>query len=338
MGEALPGMISQPTAMLEVMVLDELKSNDTDAEQGPHNRKKSDAFVKKVAAMTKGLKDGIKKAKKREQSLLDLSLKAFNRCVKLMSRVSLAISQGQSRIKALYMDSKKCSQGIRASYIKVMRCPKILKSKKDGVKKEKQLVKVLQRKKFTPKTCKLQRGEGHLLWLSRMVKLVQKRKKILSKSGKNFDKDGVKFLKELARCKKLMKAYNMRRKICVAKQTKLKLRQCKLVGAIDTGCTSYKGCYEQAVKTFVSTVKKAKVLEKTIKLEWRALSRIQCYLKPFASAKKNKKASLKECNKKKQYNTNMLNLKYHKMPKRVKCPKIIGKVDCPGLGKRMKKR
>jgi hypothetical protein len=326
--------------MLEVMVLDHLNSNESEHGLGPHNRKKSDEFVKKVAAMTKGLKDGIKKAKKREQGLLDLTLKAFNRCVKVMSRVSLAISQGQSRIKALYMDSRKCSSSIKASYIKVVRCPKILKSHKDGVKKEKQLMKVLSKKKFTPKTCKLQRGEGHLLWLQRMVKLIQKRKKILSKSGKNYDKDGVKFLKELNRCKKLMVVYNKRRKICVAKQTKLKLRQCKLVGAIDRGCTSYKGCYEEAVKTFVATVKKAKVLEKTIKLEWRALSRIQCYLKPFASASKNKKASLKaleKCNKKKQYNTNMLNLNYHKMPSRVKCPKIVGKVDCPGLGKRLKR-
>jgi len=74
MGEAWPGMISQPTAMLEVMVLDQLRSNESEHDTGPHNRKKSDEFVKQVGDMTKGLKDGIKKAKKREQGLLDQCL------------------------------------------------------------------------------------------------------------------------------------------------------------------------------------------------------------------------------------------------------------------------
>jgi len=337
MGEPWPGMISQPTAMLEVMVLDQLRSNESEHDLGPHNRKKNDEFVKKVAGMIKVLKDGIKKAKKREQGLLDQTLKAFNRCVKLMSGVSLKISQSQSQIKALYMDSQKCSQSIRTLYAQVIRCPKVVKYKKDGVQKGNQLVQVLSKHKFTPKTCKVQRGEGHILWLQRMVGLVERRKRKLSKIGINVDKDGVKLLKKVNKCKAMTMEYNKRRKVCLKKQTKLKLRQCKLVATITNGCSSYKSCYNEAARTFLATVKKAKVSEKTIKLEWRALSRIQCYLKPFASAQKDKAANLKElekCNKKKQYNTDMLSLTYLKEPPRVKCPKIIGKIKCPGMKKK----
>lgn len=338
MGEAYAGMISQPTAMLEVMVLDQLQSNESENDLGP--KKGNDAFIKKVAAMTKGLKDGIKKAKKREQGLLDDTIKAFNSCVKFMSKVSLAISEGQGKIKALFMDSRKCSQKIRPMYAKVLRCPKVVNAKKDGVKKENQLVKIMGKRKFVPKTCKKQAGEGHLLWLKRMVNLVENRKKQLDNRGLRLDKHGVKLVKERRRCKKLILLYNRNRKVCVKKQTKLKARQCKLVGAIDLGCSGYKSCYNEAVKTFLATVKKAKVLETHIKLEWRALERIECYLKPFGNAKNNKKANLKAleaCNKKKKYNTDHLDLKYHKMPKITKCPKIVGKVDCPGLEKMLKK-
>eukprot|EP00419_Tripos_fusus_P023365 CAMPEP_0172715516 /NCGR_PEP_ID=MMETSP1074-20121228/67590_1 /TAXON_ID=2916 /ORGANISM="Ceratium fusus, Strain PA161109" /LENGTH=346 /DNA_ID=CAMNT_0013540101 /DNA_START=82 /DNA_END=1122 /DNA_ORIENTATION=- len=329
MGEASPGMMSQPTAMLEVMVLDQLRSNESE-----HGPKKNDKFVKKVGEMVKSLKNGIKRAKNREQNLVYKSWDHFKSCTRIMSGLSLTVSRGQSKIMSLFRVARKCSKRIKPLYARVLRCPKVVAAKKDGMKKESLLVKTMSKHKFVPKTCKKEAGEGHLLWLQRMVNLVSKRKLKLDKSGYDADRHGVKLMKERRACKKMIVKYNKRRKVCVKKQKKLQSQQCKVVSSIAAGCSSYTTCYNEAVKSYLATMKKAKVLEKHIKLEWRALERIACYLTPFSSAKKDKKANLKaleKCNAKGRYPTNHLDLRYRRIPKKTRCPKIVGKVKCPGL-------
>jgi len=79
-------------------------------------------------------------------------------------------------------------------------------------------------------------------------------------------------------------------------------------------------------KTYDADKKRIKIEEANVKVEWRALVRIQCYLKVLDikndKNKKKEQAQLKKCIgiKRSQISTKHLNIDYKRIPPKPKCP------------------
>merc|ERR1712037_982009 len=74
--------------------------------------------------------------------------------------------------------------------------------------------------------------------------------------------------------------------------------KCKAVKDLDASCSFYEACWKRAKKTYDKDRTLIEKQEKEMKIEWRALTRIQCYLKVLDI--KNDKDNKKEKKKKKK--------------------------------------
>lgn len=108
----------------------------------------------------------------------------------------------------------------------------------------------------------------------------------------------------------------------------MNLRKCQSVTKLQTGCKGYGQCWKIARKNYQRNADMVRVQEKNMKIQWRTLKRIQCYLKVIddkpVKDKKGKtlsnKAVLEGCIKMKRPDTKHLDIDYKKIPKKPKCP------------------
>merc|ERR1719264_714801 len=77
-------------------------------------------------------------------------------------------------------------------------------------------------------------------------------------------------------------------------------KKCKAVEMFDTSCSFYEECWKRAKRVYDADVIRIRKEEAEMKIEWRALHRIQCYLMVLGT--KNDKD-------------------YKKIPKKPKCPR-----------------
>jgi len=106
-------------------------------------------------------------------------------------------------------------------------------------------------------------------------------------------------------------------------------RKCESVTQLETGCKGYGSCWEVARKNYNKNVDEVKIQEKNMKIQWRALKRIQCYLQVIDDAPKkdakgkdiDNKEVLKACIGMKRPITDHLDIDYGKMPHEPQCPK-----------------
>jgi len=98
--------------------------------------------------------------------------------------------------------------------------------------------------------------------------------------------------------------------------------KCDAVTHMAESCTGYQACWRVAIKNYDTIVVKVKEEEKDMKIQWRALKRIQCYLNVLdeKDQAKNKEA-LKGCIAMKRPSTKHLDIDYGKIPPKPVCPK-----------------
>jgi len=103
--------------------------------------------------------------------------------------------------------------------------------------------------------------------------------------------------------------------------------KCKSVTSLDTSCGFYEACWTRAKKQYDKDNVFIRKQEKDMKIQWRALHRIQCFLMVLneKNDKNNKKekSQLDKCIgiKRKDISTKHLDIDYMKIPKKPKCPK-----------------
>jgi len=104
-------------------------------------------------------------------------------------------------------------------------------------------------------------------------------------------------------------------------------KKCQAVGDLSGSCSFYEACWKKAKQIYEEDKKRIMVEEANMKIEWRALTRIQCYLLVLNTQndkdKKKEKEQLDKCIaiKKEDISTKHLDIDYKKIPKKPVCPK-----------------
>lgn len=219
----------------------------------------------------------------------------------------------------------KCIKAEDALKLKKNTNIQIMKSYQDRLKVLKRLAVVEENKCVN--VCSNHKNENYHEQLDRLVKYYKDCKKVigprvreitkLNKKWKPFAKKKVisdaKYAAMVKKCKKIAFLMNQ--------------DKCKVVETLSTSCSFYEACWTRAKKNYDRDRANILVQEREMKIEWRALTRIQCYLKVLNikndKDQKKEKAQLDACIKVKRsdISTKHLDIDYGKIPKKPRCPR-----------------
>jgi len=102
----------------------------------------------------------------------------------------------------------------------------------------------------------------------------------------------------------------------------MNLAKCEAVTHMEGSCTRYQSCWRASRKGYNMIVDDVREEEKVMKIQWRALKRIQCYLNVLDEKDQAKnKEVLKGCIEMKRPSTKHLDIDYGKIPPKPVCPK-----------------
>jgi len=120
--------------------------------------------------------------------------------------------------------------------------------------------------------------------------------------------------------------YIAMKKKCELIAYRMNQQKCQAVGILSSSCSFYNECWKRAKRQYTSDRRKVMVEEANMKVQWRALTRIQCFLLVLNIKNdknhKKEKAQLNKCIniKTRGISTKPLNIDYKKIPKKPKCP------------------
>jgi len=171
----------------------------------------------------------------------------------------------------------------------------------------------------TPMLCKSSRQETYGQQLKRLGNVfnkgLAKMKRIwaVKKQRKKW-RDAAKVV--LARRLAMLRAMNIKCKKIAYQMDRTK---CSAVTTLKAACRRHKGCWATALRAYKRLKKVVMEEEKNMKIEWRALGRIKCFL-GVLDKKKNakKKMTLEKCIAT-PIKADHLSIKYLKIPKKPKC-------------------
>jgi len=176
--------------------------------------------------------------------------------------------------------------------------------------------------------CTNLKNENYHEQLQRLVKFYKDCKKKLGPLGEQMAKAKKTYVKNHKKHYITSAKYKAMLKKCKKIAFLMNTRKCQSVTKLQTGCKGYGQCWKIALNNYQKNADMIRVQEKNMKIQWRALKRIQCYLKviddtPQKDAK-GKKMSNKDildgCIKMKKPSTKHLDIDYGKLPKKPKCP------------------
>jgi len=210
---------------------------------------------------------------------------------------------------------------------------KLLKEKNDEKVKtlnnlwkvQKKLAKAEEKK--CSNVCKNNKIENYHEQLEKLVLYYKKCKDKIGPKVEEVEKTGKKVVKA-ATDKKLSDAkYLAMKKKCLKIAYLMNQHKCQAVQTLDSSCYFYEACWKRAKETYDRDVRYIKVQERDMKIQWRALHRIQCFLLILNTQNdkdsKKEKAQLDKCIaiKPKDISTKHLDIDYKKIPTKPKCPK-----------------
>jgi len=278
-----------------------------------------------INASIKTFMTGIIATTAANQKTMKDDIKAFSKC-------KLSMWKGYGKAlkteKKHWMMSKiypKCIKAEKLLRLKKITNGQIMKTYVNNLKVLKRLAKAEE--KSCTNVCSNDKLANYHEQLSRLVKYYKDCKKRigsrvmeinkLNKKWKPFAKKNAvsdaKYLAMKKKCKKI--AYLMNQD------------KCKVVSTLSTSCSFYEACWKRAKKTYDKDRSYIAKQETEMKVEWRALTRIQCYLKVLNikndKHRKKEKAQLDACIKikRRDISTKHLDIDYGKIPKKPKCPR-----------------
>lgn len=308
---------SKSVAHLEEMVLARIKDGSF---------KGNFKLAAVVNASIKNMFTAILSATKANQKIIKLNIAAFKRCKTKMWRnygAAIPLEKKHWILKHIYPKCIRAENKLRLLNSKVWKSYKL---SRDMYKNMKKLMKIHGRS--CGNRCTNLKNENYHQQLQRLVhfysrcrkklgplqKKIKGAKKMFHKEHKKYYITSAKYRAMLKKCKKI--AYLMNNRKC-ASSTKLA-----------TGCKGYGQCWKITLRNYRRNAKMIRTSELDMKVQWRALKRIQCYLKVIDDKPvkvKGKKLTNKQvidgCIKMKRPSTKHLNIDYGKIPKKPRCPK-----------------
>jgi len=280
-----------------------------------------------INASIKNMYTGIISATASNQKLIIKSIAAFKKC-----KVSMWGNYGKALpfekkfwiLKNIYPKCITAEDKLKLENQKVMATFKSAKNLYDNTKK---LLKI--KGKTCTNRCTNLRNENYHEQLLRLVKFYKDCKKKLKPLGEQMKKAKKTYVKEHKKSYITTEKYKAMLKKCKKIAYLMNSRKCESVTKLTTGCKGYGQCWKIALKNYKENAKLIRIQEKNMKIQWRALKRIQCYLKviddkPAKDAKGNKmsnKQVLDSCIKMKKPSTKHLDIDYGKIPPKPKCPR-----------------
>lgn len=262
------------------------------------------------------------------QKLMRASVRAFKKCKTNMwanYRRALPLEKKHFMIARVY---PKCITAENALRLEQKRVKKTYKTALNIFKNNKRLMKA--KGKGCGNVCtNHKRTENYHEQLQRLYDFYGKCKKKLIPISKRLESAKKLFKKESAKQAVGDAKYKAMKKKCLTMAWIMNTRKCGAVGRLKNGCKGYQACWKRATKNYYRNKRDIMKEERNMKIEWRGLKRIQCYLqviddKPVKDAKGKKmsnKAVLNSCIKMKRPSTKHLNIYYGRIPKKPKCPR-----------------
>jgi len=301
-------------AMLEDMILSNIREGRFDGESH---------YLKAMKGRVKQMQSNIMKSHKANQKWNSRSIKAIRQCsTRLWSDAYKKAISLEDKFDSLSMQHKEC-------YLSVSDVADSLESYKvkyenarAGLDVAIERIKDAEAKQ-TAATCKPSlwpqatigmRAQMLYTWFDRaykqMVRLEKEKAakaKLTARYKAMYDARQAKYDKTAAQCKKI--AYDM-------DNTK-----CQAVTLLRNACTERYVCYNNAVKAHEDADKIIRQEERDMKIEWRSVGRMDCYLGVLHPKDKNdkKEKTLDKC-RKTPVSTEHLKINYGKVPGKRKCP------------------
>merc|ERR1712008_485388 len=219
--------------------------------------------VKKLSAVINGsiknMEKAILAATNANQKLMKDSIKAFKKCKTKMWRIYPKCIKAERYCNLQRIKVWKIYKKARNMYINYRKLHKIAGNKCVNVcsnHKNENCHEQLQRLAAFYSKCK-----------KRMRPLTKKEKLAKMLYVKQYKKHFINNRKYIAMKKKCLKiAYLMN------------TRKCQSVMRLDTGCKGYGNCWKISLRNYNRNKREVMLQEKNMKVQWRALKRIQCFL------------------------------------------------------------
>jgi hypothetical protein len=302
---------------LEEMVLNRLKENDFKGD-------------KKLTAVINGSIKNMMKAilatTNANQKLMKLSILAFKKCKTKMWRNygrALPYEKRYWQLKTIYPKCIRAENKLKLQKLKVW---KIYKKARDIHTNYRKLARIQGKKCVN--TCSNHKNENYHEQLQRLVEYYGKCRKSLGPLMKKEKQAKKIYIKEYKRHYVGNAKYKAMNRKCRKIAYLMNTRKCQSVTKLDTGCRGYGTCWKIALRNYNRNMRGVMVHEKNMKVQWRALKRIQCYLQVVDDKPKKVKGKvvpnkviINNCIKMKKPSTKHLNIDYGRIPKKPKCPR-----------------
>jgi len=260
------------------------------------------------------------------QKLIKKSIQAFKRCKFKMWKnyaKALPLEKNYQIYEEIYPKCIHAEKKLKLQHDLVMQKYELAKDVYDT---NKQLMTVQGRTCIN--VCTNHRNENYHEQLRRLARYYTKCKKKLGPLKRDMEQAKKIYIKEHKKHWKSGAKYKAMKKKCFKIAFLMNREKCQSVTKLQTGCKGYGQCWKIALRNYKQNADMVRTQEKNMKIEWRALKRIQCYLKVVDDKPvKDKKGKvvpenmiLDGCIKMKRPGTKHLNIDYGKIPKKPKCP------------------
>jgi len=278
-----------------------------------------------INASVKQMFSAIMVTTKANQAKINLDIKAFLACKTGMWKNYFKAIPMEKDFDILGKIYPKCSIAVSKLQVKSLASDKIYKTQSSNLNTKKQLLKYEEDK--CTNTCANQHLENYQEQLDKLEKYYQTCKDDIKPKI-----DDV--IKEMNRYKNISLTKNFDNAKYLAMKQKCDLiayrmnkKKCEATGTLTSSCSVYSKCWKTAKKVYESDKTRITPEEANMKLQWRALTRLQCYLLVLNTAndkdKKKEKAQLDKCIavKTDQISVKHLKIDYKKEPPKPVCPK-----------------
>jgi len=302
---------------LEEMVLNSLRENNYKGD------KKLSAVIN---GSIKNMEKAILSATSSNQKLMKLSIQAFKKCKTTMWRNygrALPYEKRYWQLKTMY---PKCIKAERYWNLQRVKAWKVYKKVKNMYFNFRKLHKIQGNKCVN--VCTNNKNENYHEQLKRLVGYYAKCKKKIGPLLKKEKQAKKTYIRQYRKHYWNRAKYIAMRKKCLKIAYLMNYRKCQSVYKLNTGCKGYGNCWKIAMRNYIRNKQGVMVQEKNMKVQWRALKRIQCYLQVIDGKPKKVKGKvvpnkviINNCIKMKKPSTKHLNIDYGKIPKKPKCPR-----------------
>mmetsp|Transcript_135062 Transcript_135062/g.263029 ORF Transcript_135062/g.263029 Transcript_135062/m.263029 type:complete len:433 (-) Transcript_135062:142-1440(-) len=305
-----------------VLLLEQLVLEHVDSD-GPSNK----AFIETVKPHIWQLQEKIKKDKKSWQDHVNIRAEGVEKCNKKFAEDTAVMNSHRRTYLKRSTAHKECRAEQNFMYKAQNRCKIIYALVKERQKRELRLLK--KSSKFPDaKMCSSNDGESYEQWLQRMADEFQEKIKLYKAKKKSVRMLNKETKSKASTCKTKSVSYKNKVKTCNSIGEAMDGAKCREALSLQRACDRNKVCYDMAVKAYKTIEPTARLTEKDMKVDWKSLSRIQCYLGALGNGKagsSNKKA-LKKC-KEGKIDTKHLDLVYPSLTGMKKC-KMLDNYPC----------